>query len=72
MSIIAASRFASGSNATGGVSTITQSNCCAASARRRFIVSDTRPAIGSESALPAVSAERFGEMVWNRRPVFSG
>ena len=47
VSIIAASRLASGSSATGGVSTITQSNCSTASMSSCFIVSDTRLLIGS-------------------------
>ena len=63
VSIIAARRLASGSSATGGVSTMTQSNCCVASVRIRFIVSDTRPAIGSESGRPALNTDKVDVIV---------
>jgi hypothetical protein len=52
-STIVASRFASGSRPTGGVSMMTQSKASRASLITRRMRLDVRPAIGSELGRPA-------------------
>ena len=60
-STIDASRCASGSSITGGVSRMTQSNVCRASSSSRRMRSDVRPAIGSELGRPAGSTASRGD-----------